>query len=79
MIPMIEVSGEAQSSAALSLTAALIQKLILKNILTKDEAIDLYDALAKAKESKAELHANPVEEEAAALLAHLAARLKENL
>ncbi len=79
MIPMIEVSGEAQASAALSLTTALIQKLTLKNVLTKNEAIDLYDALAKAKESKAALHGKPVEEEAAALLAHLAARLREIL
>ncbi len=39
----------------------------------------MYDALAEAKRSKAGLHSNPIEGEAGALLAHLAARLRENL
>ena len=78
MIQRIEVSGEAQSSAALSLTAGLIQKLVLKNILSKDDAVEIYETIAEAKKAKAELHGNAVEAEAGALLTHLADRLKES-
>jgi hypothetical protein len=39
----------------------------------------MYDALAEAKRSKAGLHSNPIEGEAGALLAHVAARPRENL
>jgi predicted transcriptional regulator len=79
MIPPIEVSSEANASAALSLVAVLIRTLVGKGILTKDETIDLYESLAKAKQAMADTTKSRVEAEAAALLDYIAAHLKEKL
>jgi hypothetical protein len=79
MIPPIEVSSEANASAALSLVAVLIRTLVGKGILTKDETIDLYESLANAKQAMADTTKSRVEAEAAALLDYIAAHLKEKL
>ena len=78
-IPRIEVGSEAQSSAALSLAAGLVQLLTLKKIITKDDALELYRSLAQAKHSKGDLHSSAGEHEAGDLLDHLANRLEAHV
>lgn len=77
MISLAEVEAEVSASAALSLMAALIQKLVRKGIFSHAEAFELYEDIAKFKDEKAELQQDAIEAKAATLLRHLAEKLGE--
>ncbi len=73
----IQYSAGALASAAVSLAAGLVQQLIAKDLLTKEDALDLYEGLAAAKEATSKLSDNDDDKEAGKLLRYLAERLRE--
>ncbi|HMJ92623.1 MAG TPA: hypothetical protein VK472_00840, partial [Allosphingosinicella sp.] len=52
----------------LSVVAALVFKLIDAKVMTKQEALDLYGTIAKAKAAKGELYGSGAESDAAILV-----------
>ena len=76
---MASVGAAAQSSAAISLCVSLMEILTSKGIITKADALDIFDTLASAKQSKAAIHASPEELEASQLLAHLRQRFSDRV
>lgn len=71
----IEFSSEATASVALSLVLGLFQKLIAEGVLSKDDAVKLFDDIEMAKDAKSLLYDSRAESEAAELVAGLRDRL----
>jgi hypothetical protein len=75
----VEVSPAALASTALSVALATIELLVRKKLITKEDALEIYDTLIRAKDAKSDIYANDTEAEAANLLAGLRQRLAERL
>jgi hypothetical protein len=75
----VEVSPGALGSAALSVALGILEKLVSKGVLSKQEVLDMLDALANAKDRKSSLYDSQDEEEAARLLAALRERLDRRM
>jgi len=74
---MATVGAAAQSSAAISLCVSLMEILVTKKVISKDEALEILDTLSVAKRSKAVLHQSREEDEAHLLLDHLRKRFSD--
>jgi hypothetical protein len=72
-----EVSPGGLASTALSLTLAIMQMLVKKGTLTKQDGLDIFDALIEAKDAKTLLYESPEESEAAELLIYTRQRFLE--
>ena len=73
----MQYSAGALASAAISLAAGLVQQLVAKSLLTKEDALDLYESLASVKEATSDLYGSDDEKEAAQVLRYLAEKLRE--
>lgn len=71
----VEVNVDALASAALSIGLGILEKLVKKGVIDKDEALAMFDEIASSKESKSTLYDSDAEAEAAVLIAGLRKRL----
>lgn len=75
----MEVSPGAMGSAALSLALALLETIVKKGLISKQDALDLVGSLADAKAAKAGVFRSPEEGEAGILLERTLERLAQHL
>lgn len=75
----VEVNVDALASASLSISLGILEILVKKGVIDKDEALAMFDEIASSKESKSTLYDSDAEAEAAALIAGLRKRLATRL
>jgi len=61
----------------MSLASGLVRQLVAKGLLTRTDALDLYESLASVKEATSDLYGIDDEKEAAQVLRYLAEKLRE--
>lgn len=64
---MHPLNADAFGVAALSVAAAIVFKLIDAGVMSKEDAVEMYDQIALAKRAKAQLYKNSAEGDAAVL------------